>query len=555
MRLMPHANTVSKQKGCVSNMYKLLIVDDNCYERQGIAKLECWEQFGFGEIFFAEDGTEGLEIALREKPLLVITDVSMPQMDGLEMSQKIYEQLPDTKFIFMSCFDDSEYVRGAIDVNAHGYILKPINIGKLYGIIERILKINALEQEKQDKISILEHQIKEDLPILRNQLIRDMFYGNLSDFRSDNINKFGLEIKNYYSVAIMQIDAFEEISRNEETDKIYFNINKIVNKFLRINPLSRIYGIVLNKKQIGIIIFLDTACDLQEAEEETLTTIGSIKKEIDDTFIFGVSVCIGGISDRAEDIHMLFEKAENVFEASLFAKKNSIVFASEIKSDRNMFDYSVAELEKEIAELLELGDSDNIAEFVDKYYNTEKIQNREVVKRFTAAVVGVVQLVLFKMNENFCDVFGDDYIIWEKLSKFDSILDLRQWVYNILFSISDFIKDKKSSRHMKLINRIKEIINEDISKIDSVNAIAEKLYISTVHANTIFKKYMGETIFDYLTKVKIEKAKAMLKEENSRVYEISAKLGYKSKTYFSTLFKEYTGMTPREYREYEDENK
>ena len=109
-------------------MYKLLIVDDNQHEIRGIEKLPCWKQFGFDKILSAENGRDGLELALAEKPLLVITDVQMPLMDGLTMSQKIYEKLPDTKFIFMSCFDDSEYVRGAIDVNAYGYVLKPFSI-------------------------------------------------------------------------------------------------------------------------------------------------------------------------------------------------------------------------------------------------------------------------------------------------------------------------------------------------------------------------------------------------------------------------------------------
>lgn len=530
-------------------MYKLLIVDDNCYERDGISKLKFWNEFGFDEIFFAEDGAEGLEKALGIKPQLVITDVRMPRMDGLNMSKEIYENLPDTKFIFMSCFDDSKYIKSAIDVNAYGYILKPIDIGRLYAIVEHIMKVNARELDRQNQLNILERQIKKEMPILRNQIIRDLFYSNAENFQSADAEKLGMEIKKYFAVAAVQIDSFDGINSKEEADKVYYTINKIKNYLELCDSKKRIYGVVLSKKQIGIILFLDNVDEMSAAEEECVEFFNSFKDNVRKSFETDISVCIGGIGKSFSEISVFFELCERVLEANLFAKRRSVVFASEIGAEENLFDFSVTKLEGEISNIIESGDKKAAEYFIDKYYSAKTVGNRELVRRFTASVVGIIQVVLISMDENFQNIFGDDYIIWDKLSRFETIFDIRQWISNILFSICDYMTEKKSSRQAKLINRIKEIISESYGEINSVNEIAERLYISTVHANSIFKKYTGETIFDYLTRFKIEKAKKMLKEENSRIYEIAEKTGYKSKTYFTSLFKEYTGMTPREYRE------
>lgn len=530
-------------------MYKLLIVDDNQHEIRGIEKLPCWKQFGFDKILSAENGRDGLELALAEKPLLVITDVQMPLMDGLTMSQKIYEKLPDTKFIFMSCFDDSEYVRGAIDVNAYGYVLKPINISKLCAITEKILKLNAMHLESQKKINLLENQIKENMPILREQLIRDIFYGNMTDFNNTGLEQFNLQNKNFCAVFVVQID---EKSSNEDAEA-YLDIMKVKSYFEKTSEVNRVFGVILSKRQLGVLIFADVAADTDSVEDECLEFCDRVKEEINTNLLLDISVCIGGVSRRMEDIPHLFTNAENVLNTSLFTKRNSIVFAEEVESGQNMLDYSARELEAEITELIESGDEEKIQKFVDKYYNSSAVQKKEMIKAFTTSVVGIIQVVFFKMNRNLSEVFGDDFVIWEKLSRFDSILDIRQWIYNIFMSICEHTNERKSSRHENLINDIKKIIGENYSHIDSISDIADMIHVSTVHMNVTFKKYTGETVFDYLTRFKLEKAKELLRKSNSRVYEISEQLGYKSKAYFSSMFKEYTGMSPREYRECEEE--
>ncbi len=532
-------------------MYKLLIVDDNVYERNGIAKLKIWNELGFSEVFMAEDGKKGFELALKEKPLLVMTDVQMPVLDGIAMSKKIMEELPETKFIFMSCFDDSQYIRSAFDVNAFSYILKPLNITALRTTVRKVLQIRENEQKKSTIIDRLEKQIKDNVPILREHLIRDLIYGNTDDFSNGRFEKVDLKIKKYCSVAILEIDNFEEISKNDVNDSIYFVVNRICQMVYRFDSESRAFGIVLDKKRIAIIHYHD-ACDSEGiAVEKSLVFYSQIREDINIKLGIDASVCIGGICKDLKKLSELFERAEYVFNTSLFQKNNCIVFADDVQANKNLFDYSFIEMEEEILKLIENYNEKDVSKFVDKYYGSDFIYDTVSLKAITTSIVSIIQVELMKINENFKDVFGNEYVIWEKLANFESILDIRQWITNIIKSVCLFVKNKKSSRHTKLITKIKEIIDEEYATINSVSDIAGRLYISTVHANQLFKKYTGETIFDYLTNRKIERAKELLRQENSRVYEVAELVGYKSKTYFSALFKECTGMTPREYREHE----
>jgi len=533
-------------------MYKLLIVDDNSYERNGISKLNVWEKLGFDEVYLAENGQKGLEMALRHKPLLIITDVQMPVMDGLTMAEKILEELPKTKFIFMSCFDDSEYLRGAMDVNAYSYILKPVDITKLINVIEKILRINAEENAQTQHISILEKQIEENIPILREQLIRDIFYGNVKKLENDSFASLNIEIKSYCVVSVLEVDDFE----SENSDKnMYFTINKIRNFFDKNYSAERLYTVALNKKRIGILYYCDLARSVENAEDECLELFGKIKDDINEELSLDITICIGGAGENYEEICNFFNQAEDMLDTSLLQKKNIIVFVGEVKANENVFDYNVIELESELELLIESGNKEEIDKFADKYYSLSIVQNSEVVRRLTLTVIGILQAELFKRNYSFADVFDDDFEIWRKLSEFDSILNIRCWIQNVLTSICEFVEDKNTGRHTKLVHRIKKVIDEEYAQISTVSEVASKVFFSTVHANTIFKRYTGETIFNYLTKRKIESAKELLREENSRVYEVAERVGYQSKTYFSALFKEYTGMTPREYRERENERR
>lgn len=530
-------------------MNKLLIVDDNFYDREGLMGLSEWTQLNFSEIHSAKDGEEGLAKALTIEPLLVLADVSMPGMDGLTMAKKILEQKPETKFIFISCFDDSSTIRESLELNVFGYILKPIDVNELMRAVKKVLNVSDLENSRYKELHKLQSQLEAQLPFVQEQIIRDLIRCNLSEADYKRLSQFNMELVRYYALAIIRLDDRHETSGVMDRAMVNFKANKIREHFKENTEEGiRTYPIVQNNGDVVVLLYLDECTNMTEAEEFCFRYLSELKESVGEKIQVGISICFSGISDNYGDMYELYNRAEHALNMNIYRRSNVIILADKIKDFNVFLECDFDELRSELKNLFETRDLTKCETLVDKYYGHINAVNETVIKEFTLTFISIIQILLFEMNLNMKDIFNDGGLIWEKLSKFNSIFDIRQWIYNILRSIVEYCSQSVGDRDTALVQRIKAIIQEQYREIDNVNQISEQVHVSSVHANKIFKKCVGCTIFDYLTKIKIDKAKELLIQSDYKIYEIAEYLGYKSKTYFTSLFREYTGKTPKEYR-------
>lgn len=526
-------------------MYKLLIVDDNVRERNGVARLKLWEELGFDEIHTAGNGSEGVAKAAETNPMLVISDVSMPIMDGLMMAKEILKLNPNTKFIFMSCFDDSNYIRKAIDLNAFAYMLKPINLAKLRESVVKILNIDEFEQKQKSTIETLKNEINRNLSLLREQLMRDWFFDNVNETDYGQFEQMQLNIKRFCAVAVIQINNIEEMPESVNCGGKYVAVNMIA-KFLQEKDV-RNCCFVQSRHEIGTLLYSDNAVNGVDALNMAIDYFEKIKSEINDTLKIEMSVYIGGITDSYGEVPKLYERADNFMRNGICAKRNSIVVVDEGQIMDEPPVYDMLKLKNEIYVMLESGVG--IDEFVETYLTKETLHSEFAVKKFAFTVITTLQLVLFEMDGSSKMIFDDEVFVWKKLEKYSAVEEIKNLLTNILKFSADGLQASKTDRYMKMVNDIKKIIEQQYTNLKNVEQIVAQIHFSAVHANAVFKKYTGCTIFDYLTQYKIEQAKKMLASGNSRVYEVADFLGYKNKNYFTSLFKEYTGLTPSQYRD------
>ncbi|MBQ8588176.1 MAG: response regulator [Clostridia bacterium] len=526
-------------------MYKLLIVDDNYYDRIGISELDDWNRLNFSEIHLAEDGEEGLKKALETEPLLVLTDVSMPGLDGLTMAREILSKLPNTKFIFMSCFEDSAYIRDAISVNAFAYILKPVKIEELMKTVKKILKINEIEIKRDNTIKDLTAMVRGQMPLLREKTLRDLVYGEMPE--QSHLAFLGMELKSCYTVTLLKIESAPDISKESDNVSVYLTMNKINSYFLSASE-RRVYSFMPDNNSIVVLSFHDASTNGEQAMEDAIEYFEEIKLRITEELGASVYICVGGVSADLRDISSLYTKARRMLELRLCQRPNMVIVSDEGGNMDTYLDYDLKAMKAELTEILVSRDRYRCERLVNKYYHDTDMVDEKIIKEFTLSIICTVQLILYEMNMNMADIFGGDYLIWEKLSRFSSIYDIKNWIYNILLGIIECLNDKDDDPKVRLANQLRKIIEEQYLELDNVSQVADQVYVSTVHANSIFKKNFDCTMFDYLTKLKVEKAKELLKKTDMKVYEIADHIGYKSKTYFTSLFKDYTGMTPKEYR-------
>ena len=527
-------------------MYKLLIVDDNISDRKGLAELIDWSSMDINEIVLARNGREGLEKAIECEPSLVLTDISMPVMDGLSMAKSIIEELPDTKFIFMSCFDDTDYIRRAMKYNAYGYLLKPIDIEQLTDTVLKILKIKKDERELNETVTQLKNQVEENIPYIREMITRDFVYGNINGIYNEQIEAIGMETRGMYSVVVIQLKESENQDIETNCMAMYDIKNCLGDSYA---ADIRICSFLQSRTSMAAIVYLDGANNETGALEELLNTLGSFKNYVNNTLGYEVLICSGGVSNDLSEASELYANAEYTLKTNIYNMENNIILAEGQKCTDYVQEYDIFKIKEELTEMLSSESFDVLQAFLNKHYD-KTVYNKNSLKAFTYTLVSLLQLMLLERNESFKNVFGDDAVIWNKLSEYNTILDIKQWMVNVFRFIYDYLNEKTETKgkYKQIVDKIKEIINEDYGNIESVNQISDKIYISASYANHLFKEHEGVSIFEYLVKVRMENAKEFLKNTDMKVYEISEKVGYKSKTYFGSLFREYTGMSPKIYR-------
>ena len=194
------------------SMFSVLIVEDNISDREGIKGLIDWGKLGIEVAGLAVDGFDGYNQAINLRPDFILTDVAMPVMDGIEMTRKLKAELPQTKFIFMSRFDDLEFLKNAIHLEVYGYILKPIDLSELTDAMEKIRNLRQSELEREQYEEKLKKQIKESMPVLQEKFFKDLLYGKLeneNDVR-DRMEYLGMDITyKYYAILFLQIDNYD----------------------------------------------------------------------------------------------------------------------------------------------------------------------------------------------------------------------------------------------------------------------------------------------------------------------------------------------------------
>lgn len=533
-------------------MFSVLIVDDNPNDRKGIIGLISWDDLEITVAGVASNGREGYEKAMELKPDFVLTDVAMPYLNGIEMTNKIKTELPDTKFIFMSCFDDVSYLQSAINLEVSAYVLKPIEIDELINAIKKIKIVRKNEMSKGENEQELKKLLKESLPLLQEQFVKELFYGKLTDEKeiTDRVNYLNMNfIHKYYVVLFIQIDDFDLLYHNTPIEKKHFliySIQKCVEETIISNNTG--YATSQQYNSIAIIKFFDSLSE-KESLDELIECTNNCMETVNNKLGINITIGISTFAENLCELHVLFQNAEYAAKSKFYSKGNQIIFYSEVKKPDTVFQYNLQEIKQEIGSLIESGSEEDIFLLIEKYYKPGVQYPERYVKSLSYSIINIIQTILIENNKSFSDVFEDEMLIWRKLSLFETIVDIRQFLINILNSVRQIFMQSDRNAHQRIIEDIKEIIDTKYAEIENINQIVDSLFISASHANLIFKQSTGQTIFDYLISKRMEVAKKMLQDPYVKIYEIPEKIGYKANAHFRSVFKEFTGQTPKQYQD------
>jgi two-component system response regulator YesN len=533
-------------------LYKIMIVDDEEEIRLGIIKKIDWKANGFIVVGNAENGQEALEKAERLQPDVIMTDIKMPFMDGLELGKKLVELMPSTKIIVFSGYDDFEYAHKAIKINVVEYVLKPINSVELIEVLKRLREqLDREYSEKRNLENLYKYYIK-SLPVIREQFLVGAIEGKVTEERwKEQSEDLGIDFSfKYINVALLHADGTlesEEGSNDfiqKESTLVPISIKNIVDetmnkycKFVSFLYSDMIVVIGNFQKEEDIVYFINGINEVCKIYEHIM----SLK----------ISAGIGYTYSKISQISSSYRTARNALDYRFILGTGKAICIDDVEPDNSIQLRFDEEEERAMLNSIKIASEDEITMVIDNLFKKfEDLllpfnQYRVYIMEIMTSLLKLVQTYKLEMN----DVFGRDFNCYNYLDSFESIHEVKKWLIQKAIKVNVYIKRERINSSMLLIEKAKEYIKGNYSDCDiSVEKLCSKLHVSPTYFSTIFKKETGMNFVNYLTAVRLEEAVKLLNTTDYKTYMIAEKVGYPEANYFSYVFKKEFGVSPSKYR-------
>jgi two-component system response regulator YesN len=535
-------------------MFRLVIVDDEPTVRHGLMSYFEWDKYGIEVVGEADDGDVGLEVIESLKPDIVLTDVRMPQMDGIRLSHAIKARFPTMKIVFVSGHDDADYLKSALKVNAVDYIFKPVDRLELAAVVERV--VSELKEAEQEWTYIVDMQVKltQSMPLLREKFLMSLIRDGIPHpvRIKDRLDFLGLELPSeavYWTIVVKIDDSDQVVATRTERDQQLLSysilniIQEIIGKYMQGYAFEN-----RNGEYVGILRMGE-----EDNQEEMLLVVA---EDIRDSLLkwLKISVTIG-VGERISELAALpqsYNQAQEAADHRWYLGKNRIISIDHLEHDNeSVYRFDAAQGER-IMSVIKSSDKTALHAELDEVF-IPLSQNRRLGfsngRNVSLQLILLTSRLLQELNMLGPDMEKKERDLWERIFKQERMADLRQIVEEHLLQVCESIEEKRKGKPKNVIERIHTLIEQRYAENLQIGDIAKEVYLSSTYMCLLFKQETGETINEFLTKVRIEKAKELLSDPRNKFYEVCFLVGYSDPSYFSKLFKKYVGLTPSAYRD------
>lgn len=523
-------------------MFKLLIVDDEDITREGIIGSLDWHNLNIGLLEQADDGVNALEKALVFEPDIVMTDVRMPRMDGIELSFKLREYFPDCKIIFMSGYSDKEYLKSAILLKAVNYVEKPLNINELTQAVRDAVDMCREAQYKKQ----MEARINTSMPLLASELALLLIKKNRDHLELENrIKAAGLKLPQDGIFTTVLVRVFPDGSDHLT---YYDSI-----KSFGIDTLGKICSNVgfrqLSACRDDGCIIIHLYADLKDKHLFTTEKLKNLCCEIGGYFDSACKyfIAVGKKVQGISNTHESYETAVFALQKVFFRGYNSIIFYRE--DSRPPFSFE-DRLFKEFKSVLEKENREQTIFFIKNMASNIKCFENTLVDSTKNSFFRLL-LDLNKTAEKhgleFIKSHSETNHFWEHFLKLNTLTEIEDLIIGYVNTYFDGIAQKYTNS--RLVNDVIHYIKRNYHDENlSIVKISENVHLAPTYLCSLFKEKTGKTLNQYITEVRIEKSKELLLDKKLKISDIASSVGLKDRNYFAKLFRKITGITPSDYK-------
>ncbi|WP_310551997.1 response regulator [Paenibacillus glufosinatiresistens] len=532
-------------------MHHILLVDDEPYVVDDLSISVNWGELGFEQVHKAYSGREALEILQHNPVDIVVTDINMPEMSGLELIAAIRSRWKPTRVVMLTGYAEFEYARKAIEEQASAYLLKPISNDELIEVIGRLQQ--ELREEWSSKASYQRtlQTFREHLPLLRDRLLGELLQGRKlpSAQLAERLEQFDLPLRPGRPVCLAVVRP-EEFFRNQDMNSMLLFEYAILNIA---HELFQDGFHIWSCKDVHdyLVILLQPRAEEEETgewERQVTQSAYQLQNHVGMLMGGGLSVVTTDWGSFPGQVYSLYQSAISAIrqhigsEKGIYLNAASSAGAPQVEILQPLYEPPM------LFHMFEANNWEGIQAKLDAIIG-EMQRNPDLSLEHIHEVRLHLETAFYyfahKNNRLLSDIVGNPLL---EPSLFQTPDKLGQWAEAMIERLRDYFDSERRDNRLGLIHRVHAYIDANLHYV-SLQSIADHVGMHPVYLSKMYKLETGRRISDYISGAKMEKAAYLLTHTPLKIYEISAELGYSNAHYFIKLFKEYAGMTPQDFRD------
>lgn len=534
-------------------MWKIAIIDDDRQVLQGMKLAIPWDELNAEWAGEALNGADGLDMIRREQPDVVITDIYMPGMNGLEMIEQLRKEEYGGKIIILSGYADFEYARQALRLNVSDYLSKPISLPTLKTILEKSLHALEEEEERRMKQDELEHKLMMYEPFIEKEWVKSAVVGTLDQaYRMEHLLPAPYRYWSQNRHVVLGIDIVRDVRASQlslsDWNLFRFAVSNVVSEIAQ-EAFEQVEYTELHSTRAALVLHPQSEMPEEQLEGRLLELGVKLIDCVRSYLKLVIRVGIGSIQDDWKDIPDSTEAAFRAIDLKENRAAEGYDLFTSIGDTKNGKGCPVLRPVKfylELAGAIKTSQENQaeriIAEYIGRLEKQEGITS-DYLQMLAGELWGIFAYCLYEVGMVLDDIYPNEQITKE-IAGLTQPKQLEAWLTDKIAAISSSRQWRGNSKHRQAVDFMIQYIHEHFAEDITLGDLADKVYISRNYLSIIFKNTTGETFNNYLTRVRMEKAKELLLEKRMLVYEVAEKVGYKNVPYFSTLFKKFTGINP-----------
>lgn len=535
---------------------RLLIAEDELWLRKRLVSTIDWSSYGISEVYEAEDGGEALEIALKEKPDIVITDIRMPELSGIDLMKKLNENSIFSKMIVVSGYDDFEYAQGALRMGAINYLLKPVDEEELLDSVKRC--VEELKKEK-NKETVFDKQSAAS-EMLMEHIYEDLIFETSEKRTEELLQKLSRKEIGFpfQSAAVVNMQVREHtFFVNDKVKSDMWSVYQWLRRNLQEDCYECQY-LYMRGSQIVLLLFGDDpeAKFMERVENWVQLILEALQKELN----ISLFMAAGDVTDDFSGIHRSYEMAQKKIKEKRAEEKRILALRNqETEQELNTrFDDVYGEYDfKLLIKEIRNGDSEKAQTELQAILqsSSRRLQSADMMKLQLFYMNFINRIAGACLPE--CEAYADELamqcmtVMRELIYIGSDTIVTEMWdcLRKFVEKLVEVYQENNGKRKHWMIDQVLQYVEENYNTALSTRDIAGRFFMNTSYFSKLFHEQMGCIFSNYLINVRVEKAKMMLTQTNMKLYDIAEAVGYTNVQYFSTIFKEKEGLTPSAFRQ------